>query len=489
MSKLCRFSNLNHCIIMKIIKYANRIILFFLLIFISNNVKSAEKPNVIVIITDDLGWRDVSYNGSQDISTPAIDNLAEYGVVFNSGYVTHPYCSPSRAGLITGRYQQRFGHEYNVPYEPNDKEMGTPLNETFLPELLKENGYKTIAIGKWHLGDHECFWPINRGFENWFGFTGGGYNYYGIINPNSEYADQNNIYRNGEAVDPSEITYLTDDFTREAVSFIEENKDQPFFMYLAYNAPHAPDQAPKKYLAQTRHIEYGDRSVYAAMVQAMDEGIAKVISTLKKHNLYGETLIIFLSDNGGCLPGADNLPYRGHKGMLFEGGIRVPFLMSWPNKINPRTVEEPIISLDIFPTVCAATNTEIPSNLMLDGKNLLPFVQGETNSAQHEAFYWRVAGGAEYAVRKGEYKIYKSEYKDKTFLFNLSEDQNEKHDISEKNPAKLKELMEMYEKWNKEMEEPLWTDPHLENIEKEEKEYNQIRQKALPIFQKVIRVC
>lgn len=282
----------------------------------------AGQPNVIIVLTDDQGWADVGFNGATDIPTPHLDRLASEGVIFTNGYVSHPYCSPSRAGLLTGRYQARFGHDCNMPYNTvNDESIGTPLSEIMLSEALKEQGYRTSAIGKWHVGDHPDLHPPAQGFDHWFGFAGGNMNYWGIPR-----GPLRTVVRNRKPVPPAELTYLTDDFTNEAIDFITKGQEQPFFIYLAYNAPHAPDHATGKYLEQTKHIEYSGRSIYGAMVNAVDAGVGRIDSTLVANGIKDNTLIVFLSDNGGRGQWADNRPNRGFKGMLFEGGIKVPFL-------------------------------------------------------------------------------------------------------------------------------------------------------------------
>ncbi|MGB5262956.1 MAG: sulfatase-like hydrolase/transferase, partial [Lutimonas sp.] len=245
------------------IKYRIKKIFFLLnLLFTSLISYGQEKPNIILILTDDQGWADVGFNGATDIPTPHLDRLASEGVIFSNGYVSHPYCSPSRAGILTGRYQARFGHDCNMPYDTeNDATIGTPLSEKLIPEALKENGYRTSAIGKWHIGDHPDLYPTEQGFDHWFGFPGGGMNYWGISKD-----ALNTVYRNGVPVPENELSYLTDDFTNEAIDFINQDVEKPFFIYLAYNAPHAPDHATEKYLEETKHIEYAGRSIYGAMV-------------------------------------------------------------------------------------------------------------------------------------------------------------------------------------------------------------------------------
>ena len=462
------------------------IVCIFLLIFLAckditsknSDFKSGNnKPNIILILTDDQGYGDVGFNGSKDILTPNIDKIAEQGVVFSDGYVSHPYCSPSRAGLMTGRYQQRFGHEHNVPFAPQDSTMGTPKNEVFLSKKLKEAGYSTCAIGKWHLGDHPSFLPPKRGFDHWFGFSGGNMNYWGY--PYSKNKTMH-VQRNAKNVGHEELTYLTDDFTNEALSFIERQKDAPFFMYLSYNAPHSPDHTTQQYLEKAKHIENGTRSVYAAMIAGVDQGIGKIDSLLTRLKIRENTLIIFLSDNGGRLDAANNGKFRGHKGMLFEGGIRVPFTMSWPAKLPQNTrYNQPVTSLDIFSTCLAAANLKLNDSLRLDGKNLLPFLKNNQTEAPHKALFWRVANGGEYAVRKGNYKLIKSAYKNKKMLFDLTEDEMETRDISSLKPELFNDLEKLYTNWSKDLAEPLWTDPHIQNVKKEEQNVQNIRFKSL----------
>ena len=335
-------------------------------------IAAQEPPNIIIILTDDQGWGDVGFNGCSDIPTPHLDSLAGDGIIAHAGYASHPYCSPSRAGLITGRYQQRFGHENNTTYGKDNPDSGLPLDQVTIADILRSNGYRTAAIGKWHLGDHEKFWPTKRGFDYWFGFSGGGMNYWGIPKKNDPLSG---VLRNGEIVPIQELSYLTDDFTEETIHFIDRNMDNPFFIYLAYNAPHAAIQATSEYLEKVEHIEFGDRAAYAAMVVGVDVGVGKIVEKLKVEGIYDNTLIFFYSDNGGHTMGARSDPFRGHKGMLFEGGIRVPFSITWPDGIKGgRRIEEPVIALDIFPTIMAAEGIEHTPNLELDVVNLLPYL-------------------------------------------------------------------------------------------------------------------
>lgn len=437
-----------------------------ILVLLYFGVEAKERPNVLIIISDDQGWGDVGFNGCTDILTPNLDKLASEGVSFQAGYASHPYCSPSRAGLLSGRYQHRFGHENNTPYDHGDPEAGLPVNELMISELLQQNGYQTCAIGKWHLGDDKKFWPNQRGFDDWFGFYGGGYNYWGNVSPKNP---GHFVVRDGEPVKPKEITYLTDDFTREAVNYIDgySKSKKPFFMYLAYNAPHAPIQATKEYLDMMEHAEIGDRAAYGAMVAGMDVGIGKVIQKLKETGEYENTLIFFYSDNGGHGMGSRSLPYRGNKGKLFEGGIRVPFLACWPKGINSeKRYENSISALDIFPTILAATGIEHPEK-SLDGVNLLPYINGKDKSKPHDILFWRYSDGAGYAVQKGDYKLVNSAFKyNRRYLFNLKNDPYEMNDLAKEMPEKLAELQADYEEWTKGTIPAKWHDPHIENIDK-----------------------
>lgn len=442
---------------------------------------NAGQPNVIVIVSDDQGWSDVGFNGCKEIPTPNLNALAKSGVVFDCGYASHPYCSPSRAGLMTGRYQQRFGHECNPGTGRDDstKVDGLPLSETMLPELFRQAGYRTAAIGKWHLGDAEQFWPTSRGFDEWFGFSGGGLSYWGEIGKRSPLRG---ILRNGNPVPQEELSYLTDDFSSEAVEFVERNREKPFFLYLAYNAPHSPDQVTREHMERTSHIEYGGRAVYGAMVAGMDAGIGEVMSALKENGLYEQTLIFFFSDNGGRATHARNFPYRGHKGMLFEGGIRVPFCVSWPGHIEGgRRYDNPVTALDIFPTVIAAAGIPQKNGAKLDGVNLLPYLSGERTNRPHQTLFWRYACGDDtfgYAVRHDDWKLVYSIYKGRNLLFDLNADPWEQNDLAESQPDKVAALNRLYASWNAEMKAPLWLDPHGPNVRKEEAERQAIIEQA-----------
>ena len=293
-----------------------------------------QRPNIVVILADDLGYNDVGFTGKTEIQTPNLDDLANNGVVFTNGYVTHPYCGPSRAGLLTGRAQARFGMENNVSYMPDDPHMGLPLTEVTFPTRLQQAGYKTAMFGKWHLGGAPKYQPNNRGFDYFYGFLDGGHNYMpGEVEVGGD-GYSLPIMRNTGVAEFTE--YLTTALSNDAVNYIADSNDTPFLMYLAYNAPHAPLQAPQHFIKKYEHIKDKERRIYAAMIDAMDEGIGRVINALKQQEKLDNTLIFFLSDNGGVYPEswlptfdwADNSPFRRGKVRLIRRWCSCTFYCS-----------------------------------------------------------------------------------------------------------------------------------------------------------------
>jgi arylsulfatase A-like enzyme len=433
---------------------------------ISNKVVKSNQPNIIIILTDDQGYGDVGFNGCKDIPTPNIDQIATNGVVFRNAYVTYSVCAPSRAGLLTGRYQDRFGYSRNPLYKPFDSTMGVSLNEKFLPEYLKQSGYKTMGIGKWHLGVYENFRPWNRGFDEYFGFLGGGHRYFPeelTITDQNEPKNEGQSYRtklirNNDVVEETE--YLTDAFSREAVSFIDKNAKNPFFLYLAYNAPHAPLQASEKYLNRFSDIKDPKRKTYAAMVSAVDDGVGEVLNKLKKLNILDNTIIIFLSDNGGPKQdnASDNGELRGGKGSLFEGGIRVPFAIQWPKQIKAGIeYNQSISSLDIFATIIANATDIKTANLKnpLDGIDILPFLKGQKENAPHEYLFWRQYDQKKYAiVHESGMKLLNQ--KDSIInVYNLKSDIKEQNDIKEKSKDIITKFDDERKKWEANMIAPV----------------------------------
>ncbi len=426
--------------------------------------KAARKPNVVILLADDLGYADVGFQGCKDVPTPHIDSLARNGVRCSNGYVSGPYCSPTRAGLLTGRYQQRFGHEFN-PGGSGRKDVGLPLGETTIADRLRTAGYATGLVGKWHLGFAAKFHPLKRGFGEFFGFLGGAHPYVpGRGAP---------IYRGAEVV--TENAYLTDAFAREAVAFIDRHKTEPFFLYLAFNAVHTPMQATEARLKKYASITDERRRTYAGMLDPMDEAIGKVLDKLRAEKLEEDTLIFFFSDNGGptmrgtTINGSRNTPLRGSKRTTLEGGIRVPFVVQWKGKLPAGKVyDKPVIQLDVLPTALASAGVTAKPGWKLDGVDLLPYLSGKDAGTPHETLYWRLGG--QMACRQGDWKLVRydpvaDEVPGKrakkpgpahTKLYNLARDQGETIDLAAKEPKKLRELEAVWKKWSGEMARPLW---------------------------------
>lgn len=418
----------------------------------------AGMPNIVVILADDMGYGDAGFTGAKDILTPNLDRLAASGVVFRQGYANHPFCGPARAALLSGRYQHRFGFETNPAYDPANPIMGIDRGERLFPSRLQKAGYVTGCIGKWHLGAAEPFHPNNRGFDYFYGFLGGGHDYFRIdlTKPVKE-AYLQGLVRNRR---PAEFEgYLTTALSRDAVQFVEANKGKPFFLYLAYNAPHAPLQAPKEDLARYAHIKEKKRRVYAAMVDVMDRGIGEVVTALEKHGLRDNTLIFFLSDNGGPQPsrkqpgkwnGSSNKPFRGGKGNLYDGGVHVPFIASWPARISAgQTFDPPVIALDIARTAVAVAGADSVVKPAMEGVDLMPFVTGEKNGAPHEAIFWRNSDGRQWSVlaANGTKHLQDKDGRE-PHLFHLPDDVAEANDLLESEPERARELYAKWSKWN-----------------------------------------
>jgi arylsulfatase A-like enzyme len=431
---------------------------------------TARKPNVVIIMGDDLGLCDVSLYDCKGIPTPNIDSIAAKGVKFTNGYVSAPVCSPSRAGLMTGRYQHRFGFEFNAgPLQRavNEKEMGLPLTEITLAQAMKKAGYAAGMVGKWHLGMQDKFHPAQRGFDEYFGFLFGANTYVDpkradAVSANPTGGDNNTawprnklnpIYRNQTPLE--EEDYLTDAFAREAVAYIERHKNEPFFLYAPFNAPHTPLQAMKKYTERFQHIKEPRRQVYAAMVSALDDAVGAILKKLRETGLEQNTLVVFLSDNGcATYTGAcTNDPFRFGKLTHFEGGFRVPFALQFPARIKGGvTYDKPISSLDLFPTAVALAGGELPKDRPYDGVNLLPFLTGKNKQAPHEVLCWR--NGENAGVRKGHWKLFKGG--DQYWLYDLSKDKGEQQNVADKNPKIVADLKNELQKWEAQMKPALW---------------------------------
>lgn len=424
-----------------------------------------ERPNLIIILTDDQGYNDVGFNGGRDIPTPHLDSIARRGVRFTNGYVTYTVCSPSRAGLLTGRYPQRFGHERNPRWAPGDSTIGLPLTERTLADALAAAGYHCGLIGKWHLGAHPVFHPLRRGFHEFFGTVGGGKRYFPeeltLADPAKARHEGDSyrlkLERDGQTIDVTQ--YLTDEFSDEAVRFVERQRGRPFFLLLAYNAPHSPLQAPESYLARHEQIKNPKRRTYAAMVSAVDDGVGRLLARLRELGLEENTIVFFLSDNGGPTDdnASNNRPLRGKKGQPWEGGWRVPFAVQWPGRI-PAGLDfhHPVTAMDIFGTMAGLVGHTPSPERPLDGVNLLPYLTGAQSAAPHEFVYLRMHDKGAYAVRSGDYKLVIPEREQAPQLYNLSSDPGEKSDIASSFPRKLEQLDEARRKWDAQLIAPVF---------------------------------
>jgi arylsulfatase A-like enzyme len=411
------------------------------------------RPNILIIVGDDQGYADVGFHCCKDIPTPNLDALAAAGVRCSSGYVSGPYCSPTRSGLLTGRYQQRYGHEFNPGGGAGAAQQGMPVGQTTLADRLKAAGYATGLVGKWHLGGAPQFHPARRGFAEFFGFLGGAHNYFplkaGAGNPQQ---------RGTDAVDEKE--YLTEAYAREAVAFIERHAREPWFLYLAFNAVHTPMHATDKYLKRFEGIADPQRRTYAAMTAALDDAVGAVIAKVRSLGLEDNTLIVYFSDNGGptmkgtTINGSINLPLRGSKRQTFEGGIRVPFVVAFKGRLPAgRVYDKPVIQLDVHATALAAAGIEIKPEWKLDGVDLMPYLSGKNDAAPHDALYWRF--GWMMAIRRGDWKLVEADASGRR-LFNLAADIGEARDLSTAHPEKVKELQAAWDAWNAGLVKPLW---------------------------------
>lgn len=427
------------------------------------------RPNIIVIIADDLGYADLGVNGCTDIPTPNIDSIATGGVRFTDGYVSCPVCSPTRAGLMTGRYQQRFGHWYNPgPTTDDQANVGMPLSETTIADLLKQAGYATGIVGKWHLGLAPEFHPMKRGFDEFFGFPHGSHSY-----TDSKADTKNPIMRGTEPVE--ETAYLTEALTREAVDFIGRHVNGPFFLYLSYNAVHAPMEAPDTYLERFKSIEDETRRTYAAMLSAMDDGVGAVLAALREKSIEENTLVFFLSDNGGPISvnGSKNTPFSGAKGTLQEGGIRVPFFLRWPGRLRAGQVcSLPVISLDILPTCIAAAGGAAPGDAVLDGVDLLPYLSGK-EGAPHEYLFWRFHEEA--AARHQQWKLIK-DAAGACRLYDVVADPAEEKDVAADHAEVVQAMRERLTQWESELKPPLWKGRSPKGQQAEEKQTDNDRE-------------
>lgn len=472
----------------RLIYNTGRVIAILGLCYFVSVIRAAEQPNIILLVADDLGYGELGCQGNAEIPTSHIDSIAANGTRFTQGYVTAPNCSPSRAGFLTGRIPTRFGYEFNpIGARNEDPGTGLPKEETTLAELLHVQGYTTGLIGKWHLGGAADYHPYRHGFDEFFGFLHEGHYfvpppYHGVTtmlrrrtipgggegrwlsdrliysthmgHDEPAYDANNPILRGGQPV--AENEYLTDAFTREAVDFIDRHADKPFFLYLAYNAVHSPLQGADKYMQRFSHIEDIHRRIFAAMLANLDDSVGAVLGKVREKQLEEKTLIFFLSDNGGPTREltSSNLPLRGEKGTMYEGGLRVPFMVQWKGNIPGGSVfDKPVVSVDIFATAAKLSGAKLPTNL--DSVDLMPYLTGQHTGVPHETFYWRQ--GAKTALRHGDWKLVhmgRNLSQPKWELYDIANDISEKDDLAGKTTVKVAELEMIWRRLDGEMLEP-----------------------------------
>ncbi len=434
---------------------------------IAPSAKGARRPNLVLMLADDLGYGELGCQGNPEIPTPHIDSLARRGVRFTNAYVTAPFCSPSRAGLLTGRLQTRFGHELNPVGKQNLlPQAGLPASETTMAAHLKRAGYRTALIGKWHLGGTAPDHPLRRGFDEFFGFLHEGHFYkpdgaadtVSRLRPKEPPYDQDNpLLRGFDAV--REDAYLTRALAREACGFLDRAARDPFFLYLPFNSVHSPMQAETADLARFAQIADPHRRIFAAMLGTLDDAVGAVLAKLREKRLERDTLVVFLSDNGG--PTAEltsqNTPLRGQKGQLYEGGIRVPFVLQYPAAVpGGRVLDAPLSSLDLLPTLLAAAGAR-QDGPKLDGVNLLPWLRGKQKSLPERALYWRYDKSG--ALRRGDWKIVRQRRRQDPelpwSLFHLGRDPGETRDLAPSEPGRVAEMVREWSALDREMIPPL----------------------------------
>ncbi len=421
---------------------------FSIIPVLSQNIPDADSnPNIVIIVADDQGYADVSFHDHpNEISTPAIDRLAEDGVVFSNGYASAYVCAPTRAGLLTGKYQQRFGF-----YKARDSRKGMPLSEKTIANYLSEEGYVSGIFGKWHLGLEYDYRPLQRGFDEFYGFLGHGAHSYFDLDCEEDQR-HNCIYRNNEIIEDE--GYLTDILAEESCNFIEKQAraEQPFFLYLPFNAVHFPLEAPQEDINRFT-TEDSDRNIMLAMLYRMDLAVGKVIDKLKSEGLYENTLIFYFSDNGGARKiHANNMPLRDYKQSTYEGGIRVPFIISWPAKFEPGKRDEPVITIDILPTILDVLNI-LTKEMMLDGRSILPAINGKLDNPLHDFLFWD-GDEEKWAVRSGDFKLVKNN-SGHVELYNINKDIGESNNIIESNNEMAEVLLNEYRTWRNSMSQPM----------------------------------
>jgi arylsulfatase A-like enzyme len=414
----------------------------------------APRPNVVLIITDDMGWADLSSYGATDIKTPNIDSIGRDGIRLTDFYANGVLCTPTRAGLISGRYQQRFAMEVALGHAASPTgERGLPVTGQSLPQLLKNNGYATALVGKWHLGYKPDFSPLAHGFEYFFGLKSGYHDYYGHNDSNGK-AD---LWENDA---PIEIAgYTTDLVTERSLRFIEQNANRPFFIDVAYNAPHWPYQRPEQpsvARGNATHLmphdpDTGTRADYVAMVERVDRGVGDILRALDRLKLASNTIVIFTNDNGGEWL-SNNGPLFNRKWTVWEGGIRVPLLIRWPGRVEAGKVSGQVgITMDLTASILAATSTPVPASARLDGQNLFPIWEGKAPDTERTLFWRTNAGGfAQKAVRSGDWKLVRDS--GHTYIYNLKTDPGERHDLANRRQDIAQKLWALIQAWERDVD-------------------------------------
>ena len=439
------------------------------------SLSAATQPNVLVIIADDLGYADIGVHGGTEVPTPNIDALAASGVRCTNGYVTAPYCSPSRAGFLTGKAQTRFGHEFN-PHAGDEAKLGLPLDQRTIANVLHDAGYATALVGKWHQGFDAAHHPQSRGFDEFFGFLVGGHNFLLHKDAEPEFGSAHShdmIYRGREVQHLD--GYTTDLFTDEALGFMNRNAAKPWFLYLAYNAVHTPLEIAEKLKSRIpASVTDESRRGYLSLMLGLDDAIGRISAELKaKHP---NTLVFFFSDNGGsgrkpffAYNTGINTPLRGDKGQTLEGGIRVPFFVSWPGQLPAgKTYDQPVSAMDVLPTALAAAErrtgfqpvgNELKTRFTVEGVNLLPHLKGEKTDAPHEMLAWRF--GPQKAIRRGNWKLVdvrdmEAKTQSEWQLYDLSSDIGETKNLATEKPELVAELAKAWDDWNAKNMPPQW---------------------------------
>ncbi|MBL9184000.1 MAG: sulfatase-like hydrolase/transferase [Verrucomicrobiaceae bacterium] len=436
----------------------------FFLFALCSSLSAATQPNVLVIIADDLGYADIGVHGGKEVPTPNIDALAASGVRCTSGYVSAPYCSPSRAGFLTGKAATRFGHEFN-PHWGDEAKLGLPLDQRTIANVMHDAGYATALVGKWHQGFDEAHHPQSRGFDDYFGFLVGGHNFllHKDAEPKFGTAHSHDLIYRGREVQRLD-GYTTDLFTDEAIGFINRNAQKPWFLYLAYNAVHTPLEIVEKHQSRLpAEVKNPARRGYLSLLLGLDDAIGRLMAELKaKHP---NTLVFFFSDNGGsgkrpffATNTGINTPLRGDKGQTLEGGIRVPFFVSWTGQLPAGKVyDQPVSALDVLPTAASVAGTKAPEGI--EGVNLLPHLKGEKADAPHESLAWRF--GPQKAIRRGKWKLvdfrdFEAKTQSGWQLFDLDADISESKNLAAEHPELVAELSKAWEAWNTKNIAPLW---------------------------------